>query len=303
MSSLIQLVFNGVVFGSIVLLAAVGLTLLYSIGNFANFAHGAIMSLGAYFTYAAAVQVGLPFLVAAVIGASLVGVFALALDRTLFIRHRDTDPLGLLILTVGVAFALRSIIRIVWGAELRSYHLPLRRSTTYLDTTLSLGNFDLLFRLQMGRKQMLIVAFALLFALVVHLFLTRTKLGIAMRATSDNRFLSKITGINTDTVLSVTWLLSGVLAALGGIFLGVQLGSVYPRMGFDILLVTFAAVILGGIGSPYGAMVGAYIISIAQEMSIVLPGVTPGYRFGISFFILILVLLYKPEGITGVSET
>ncbi|NHN61330.1 MULTISPECIES: branched-chain amino acid ABC transporter permease [Halorussus] len=299
MASLLQLFANGVVFGSIVLLASVGLSLLYGIGNFANFAHGELLTVGAYVAYVATVALGLPF--AAAVGASVVAtaVLGVALDRVLFVRHRDSSPIVLLVVTIGVALVLRSLIRIVWSNQLRSYGLPLRRGVQFVDTTLPVGGYDLVLRLRLTRDGLVIVAVAALFALATHLFLTRTTMGVAMRATADNRSLAKVTGIDTDRVLRATWGLSGALAAVGGAFLGVQTGVIQPRMGFNVLLVAFAAVILGGIGSPYGAMVGAYVIGIAQEMSIAIPGVSASYRAAVSFLILVGVLLVKPDGIAG----
>lgn len=299
MASLLQLFVNGVVFGSIVLLASVGLSLLYGIGNFANFAHGELLTIGAYAAFVAKTALGLPF--AAALGVSVVAtaVVGLALDRILFVRHRDSSPIVLLIVTIGVALVLRSLIRIIWTNQLRSYQLPLRRGIQFVDATIPVGGYDLLLRLRVTQDGLTIVAVAALFALGTHLFLTRTTMGVAMRATADNRSLAKVTGIDTERVLRATWGLSGALAAVGGVFLGVQTGVIMPRMGFNILLVAFAAVILGGIGSPYGAMVGAYVIGIAQEMSIAIPGVSASYRTAVSFLILVGVLLVKPEGIAG----
>jgi branched-subunit amino acid ABC-type transport system permease component len=299
MASLLQLFVNGVIFGSIVLLASVGLSLLYGIGNFANFAHGELLTVGAYAAYVAKVTLGLPFVVAvaaSVVATALVGV---ALDRVLFVRHRDSSPIVLLIVTIGVALVLRSVVRMIWTSSLRSYALPLRRGIQFVDVTIPIAGYDLLLRLRVTQDDLFIVAVAALFALGTHLFLTRTTTGVAMRATADNRSLAKVTGIDTERILRVTWGLSGGLAAVGGVFLGVQTGVVTPRMGFNVLLVAFAAVILGGIGSPYGAMVGAYVIGIAQEMSIAIPGVSASYRAAVSFLILVGVLLVKPDGIAG----
>ncbi|NEU58032.1 branched-chain amino acid ABC transporter permease [Halorussus sp. MSC15.2] len=299
MASLLQLFANGVIFGSIVLLASVGLSLLYGIGNFANFAHGELLTIGAYVAFVVKVTLGLPFVAALGVSVVATAVVGVALDRVLFVRHRDSSPIVLLIVTIGVALVLRSLIRIVWTNQLRSYRLPLRRGIQFVDTTLHVGSYDVLLRLRVTRDGLTIVAVAALFALVTHLFLTRTKMGVAMRATADNRSLAKITGVDTDRVLRATWGLSGALAAVGGAFLGVQTGVIQPRMGFNILLVAFAAVILGGIGSPYGAMVGAYVIGIAQEMSIAVPGVSASYRAAVSFLVLVVVLLVRPEGIAG----
>jgi branched-subunit amino acid ABC-type transport system permease component len=299
MASLLQLFANGVIFGSIILLASVGLSLLYGIGNFANFAHGELLTVGAYAAFVAKASLGLPLVGALAVSIVATAVVGLTLDRFLFVRHRDSSPIVLLIVTIGVALVLRSLIRMIWTNQLRSYQLPLRQGIQFVDTTLLVGGYDLVLRLRVTLDDVFIVAVAGAFALGTHLFLTRTKMGVAMRATADNRSLAKVTGIDTDRVLRATWGLSGALAAVGGVFLGVQTGVIMPRMGFNVLLIAFAAVILGGIGSPYGAMIGAYVIGIAQEMSIALPGVSASYRAAVSFLILVGVLLVKPDGIAG----
>jgi branched-subunit amino acid ABC-type transport system permease component len=299
MASLLQLFANGVIFGSIILLASVGLSLLYGIGNFANFAHGELLTVGAYAAFVAKADLGLPLVGALAVSIVATALVGLALDRFLFVRHRDSSPIVLLVVTIGVALVLRSLIRMVWTNQLRSYRLPLREGIQFVDTTLPVAGYDLVLRLRVTLDDVFIVAVAGAFALGTHLFLTRTNIGVAMRATADNRSLAKVTGIDTDRVLRATWGLSGALAAVGGVFLGVQTGVIMPRMGFNVLLIAFAAVILGGIGSPYGAMLGAYVIGIAQEMSIAIPGVSASYRAAISFLILVGVLLVKPDGIAG----
>lgn len=299
MASLLQLFANGVVFGSIILLAAIGLSLLYGIGNFANFAHGELLTVGAYAAFLGYATIGIPFLAAAALSIVATAALGVGLDKIVFARHRKSSPIVLLIVTIGVALVLRSLIRIAWGNELRSFGLPLRRGISLLDETIVVGNVPIELVLRLTRDDLLIVAVAAIVASLVHLFLTRTKTGVAMRATADNRSLALITGIDADRVLTITWGLSGALAAIGGLFLGIQTGVIMPRMGFSILLVVFAAVILGGIGSPYGAMLGAYVIGIAQEMSIAIPGVTASYRTAVSFLILLGVLLVKPSGILG----
>lgn len=299
MASLLQLLVNGLVFGSVILLASIGLTLLYGIGNFANFAHGELLTVGAYVAFFGYVTMGVPFLVAAALSVVATAALGVVLDQVVFARHRRSSPIVLLIVTIGVALVLRSLIRIGWSNELRSFGLPLQRGLSLLDATVFVGDLPVRLAVRVTRDEVTIVAVAAVIATLVHLFLTRTKVGVAMRATADNRSLARITGIDADRVLTVTWALSGALAAVGGLFLGMQTGVIMPRMGFSILLVVFAAVILGGIGSPYGAMLGAYVIGIAQEMSIAIPGVTASYRTAVSFLILLVVLLVKPSGIAG----
>jgi len=291
----LQLIVNGIVFGSIILLASVGLSLLYGIGNFANFAHGEFLTLGAFITYGGYVTLGLPIYVAGFGALVAVGLFSVALDRTLMARHRDSTPILLLILTIGLALFLRAVIRLVWGGNQRTLSMPLEMGTELADG--AIGWFD--YSLRLTTTDVVIVILALVLATATHLFLTRTRMGIAMRATSDNKSLAKVAGIDTDNVMTATWALSGALAGAGGMLLAMQTGVLFPRMGFNIVLVVFAAVILGGIGSPYGAMLGAYIIGIAQEISIMIPGVAAEYRYAFAFMIMIGVLLYKPEGIAG----
>lgn len=299
MASLLQLFANGLVFGSVILLASVGLSLLYGIGNFANFAHGEFLTLGAYFTYAINTALGLPLVVAGGVSVVATGLLGGGLDRTLFKRHRDSPPIIMLIVTIGVALLLRSIVRIIWSNELRSFDQELTQGIQFVDAQFDVAGQAIYVGLNLTTDAIVIIVLGLVMALATHLFLTRTKSGIAMRATSDNADLAQVAGINTHNVLTITWILSGGLAALGGIFLGMQSGIILPRMGFNVVLVVFAAVVLGGIGSPYGAMIGAYIIGVAQEMSVAFPFVSPGYRFAVSFLIMIVVLLIKPKGIAG----
>lgn len=291
----LQLVVNGIVFGSIILLASVGLSLLYGIGNFANFAHGEFLTLGAFITFAGYVTLGLPIYVAGFVAFLVVGLLGVVLDRILMTRHRDSTPIVLLILTIGLALFLRAVIRLQWGDNQRTLSMPLEQGTQLLEG--AVGWID--YSLRVTSTDVVIVVLALVLATATHLFLTRTRMGIAMRATSDNKSLAKVAGINTNTVMTVTWALSGALAGAGGMLLAMQTGVLFPRMGFNIVLVVFAAVILGGIGSPYGAMIGAYIIGIAQELSIMIPGVAAEYRYAFAFLIMIAVLLYRPQGIAG----
>jgi branched-subunit amino acid ABC-type transport system permease component len=299
MTSLLQLLANGLVFASIVLLGSIGLSLLFGIGNFANFAHGEFLAVGAYLTYAAHVQLGLPLVVGALVATVGTAVLGVILDRGLLARHRDSPPIVMLIVTMGVALLLRSLIRIVWSSELRSLEQGLSVGHRLVDTVVPIGGYDLVLRLVLTTDAIIIIVLGAALAVGTHLILTRTRTGIAMRATSDNDTLAEVTGINRSRVLTVTWILSSGLAAIGGIFLAINNGVILPRMGFNVLLVIFAAVILGGIGSPYGAMIGAYIIGIAQEASVALPFVTPDYRFAVSFLIMIVVLLFRPSGIAG----
>lgn len=144
-----------------------------------------------------------------------------------------------------------------------------------------------------------VIAIAIVMMAFLHILLKETKLGIAMRASSDNLDLAKVTGINTDRVMMATWIVAGAYAAVGGVMLGILFSQIYPRMGFNLLLPMFAGVILGGVGSVYGAMLGSFLVGLSMDAGIYLLGLDVIYRVPFAFFILFLVLLLKPEGITG----
>jgi neutral amino acid transport system permease protein len=146
-----------------------------------------------------------------------------------------------------------------------------------------------------------VVVIALVMMALLHVLLTQTKLGIAMRASSDNLDLAQVTGINTDRVMMATWIIAGGYAAVGGTMLGVLFSAITTNMGFFLLLPIFAGVILGGIGSVYGAMLGSFVVGLSMDLGIFLFDVGTVYRIPFAFVVLFVVLLVKPEGIIGGS--
>jgi neutral amino acid transport system permease protein len=146
-----------------------------------------------------------------------------------------------------------------------------------------------------------VIAIALFMMSFLHILLQETKLGVAMRAASDNLDLAQVTGINTDRVMMTTWVVAGAYAAVGGVMLGILFSQIFPRMGFNILLPMFAGVILGGVGSVYGAMIGSFLVGLSMDVGIVLLGLDVTYRVPVAFAVLFMVLLLKPEGLTGGS--
>lgn len=155
-------------------------------------------------------------------------------------------------------------------------------------------------RVRLSVLRLLIVVVALVMMTSLSLLLRSTKLGKAMRASSDNIDLAKVTGIDTDRVMTVTWVIAGVFAGTGGVLLGMRAGTVTVSLGFDLLIPMFAAVILGGVGSVYGAVLGSYIVGLSMDAGVqVLPGIGPEYRVPMAFVVLLLVLFVKPEGLKG----
>jgi len=278
-----QLIWNGLVVGSIIAVSALGLTLIFGILNFINLAYGDYMAAGAYIAFAINSQVGLPIGVAIVGGVAAMSVGAVALDKLVFQHFRSRSPITLLIVSIGLAFILRNLIRAVWGPSGKFYELPLDANPSYLGVRFNV-------------EQIAIMLASLLLLGAVYLLLQRTRVGIAMRAASDDRTLSRIRGVDTEKLVLYVWLVGGGIAALGGIMLGLD-AQLRPNMGFTALIPIFAAVILGGIGDPKGAVAGGYAIGVIQEVSV---SVIPSeYKFGVGLLVLILGLLTRPDGLFG----
>ncbi len=296
---ILQLVVFGIISGSIIALSGVGLSLTYGILKFANFAHGDTMTAGAFSALAALAlleAIGLPdhplgplsfgfsILMALVVGMVAAVLVGLTVDKLLYNRLRNTGTAVLLISSVGVAFGLRALVQFIWSPSPQYYIRKIQIARDY-------------FGIRIKPDQIFIVILTALLVLAVHLFLTRTKMGKAMRATSDNMELARVTGIDTDRVILWTWIIGGALAGAGGVLAGIENKFITPTLGWAMLIYIFAGVILGGIGSPYGAMAGGMIIGISGEVStLVIPTEDKPV---VPFVIMVVVLLVKPTGIFG----
>ena len=291
---------NGLALGSVIAITAVGLSLIYGVTKIVNFAHGDTVTLGAVVALwlveplgrvagAQALNLWFGIALTVAIGLALGALLELVLFRPL--RRRQVGGVTMLILTIGLSFAIRYLVLIWIGGDTFRYPLVVQRRGTYL------GFIEITPR----EGILVLVAFAIL--LVVGLFLTYTKLGTAMRAISDNEDLAESSGVDADSVYVATWALGIALAFIGGIFLGVMV-EIRWTMGFALLLLMFSAVILGGIGNPFGAMVGGYVIGIVTSLSVALPFMRGriDLRFAFALFIMVIVLMIRPQGILGARE-
>lgn len=281
MAEFFQLLVYGIVLGSIITLGAVGLSLLFGILRFPHFAHGDLMSVGAYLALLGVAGFGWPVwfaFVPALLGTVLV---ACAVDRTLYRPLRRTAPVILLISSVGVALILRSAIQVVWGADNHVYEAGIEMPLTFSG-------------IRIKQDQIYIIVGALLLVAVLHFFLQHTKIGKAMRAVSDNMDLARVSGIDTERVIVWTWVIGGAMAGAAGIFLGIDT-RVNPNMGWHLLLPLFAATILGGIGRPYGAILGGYVIGVATELSTAV--LLPAYKPAVAFAVMVVLLIFRPWGL------
>ncbi len=279
---LAQFLVNGLAVGCIIALASVGLTLTYGILRLSNFAHGDLMTLGAYLAWVAN-SAGVNIWLAIALGA--VGTIGTALASEALVwrpmRDRRASPTTLIIISIGLALFIRNAIVLIWGGNNQNYDLPI------------VPAFDL-WGLKIKFYNLVVMGLAALAIAGLHYLLQNTKIGKAMRAVADDVDLARVTGINVDRVVLWTWVIAAGLTALGGGMYGL-LTAVRPNMGWFLILPMFASVILGGIGNPYGAIVGGLVLGVAQEVSTYwLP---TEYKLAVALAIVILVLLVRPQGL------
>jgi branched-subunit amino acid ABC-type transport system permease component len=275
----------GLVTASVLALAAVGVTLQFGVTGYVNFAYGSYMALAAYIAWTVNSALGLNFWLAVLASAIFMSIFGLLVSLVLLqpFARRNTPPVYMLIVTLGLWLVLSNVILIIWGPQTQQFVVAGSQAAT------SIGPFIF------TPQQLLIIGVAVAALAAVHLILTRTKLGKAMRAMSDDPALARVTGINTERIAAITWLLTGFLIGIAGATLALRLSSFQPTFGDDYLFVIFAAVILGGIGQPYGTMLGALIIGMATEVSAVI--INSAYKTDIAFALLIIMLLVRPQGL------
>lgn len=273
----------GLVTASVLALATVPLSMQMSVARIPNFAHGEILTCGAYAAYVVDGHISniyLEGLVAALAGAVVAYLMNVLLLQP-FARRRP-KLLILFILTIAASLIIQNVVLLQFGGSSVAYQL--RHSAPH-----HIGPFLL------TGLNLFTIGAAILMMLGVHLLLRYTEFGKAQRAVADNSDLARVSGINSESIVRMTWLLDGLLAGFAGFLLGISSGTLTPTLGQGYLLVIFAAAILGGIGRPYGAMVGAIIIGVAMEVSALY--IPASYKQTIAFGLLVLTLLLRPSGI------
>ncbi|MCP9489014.1 MAG: branched-chain amino acid ABC transporter permease [Solirubrobacteraceae bacterium MAG38_C4-C5] len=284
-----QTTVNGLISASYFALGAVGLTLVYGTLKLVNFAHGDLLTLGAYVAFVANVSLGLPILLAVLCSVAVVAAFGVATERVMWrpMRAKGAGLLQLLIMTLGLAFVIRYSIQLFAGTQPRSLEVDVTSSTSFVGLTI-------------GQTQLIVVLAGFAVLLAVGAALRFTSLGKQMRALSDNFELAEVAGINTDRVVLATWIFAAGLAGLAGVLYTSAIGNMTPNLGFFLLLSLFAAVILGGIGNAYGALAGGVLLGLTQEWSTLL--VDARWKLAVGFLVLILVLVVRPQGLFGRQE-
>jgi branched-chain amino acid transport system permease protein/neutral amino acid transport system permease protein len=289
MNTLLPAIGFGIVTASILAVAAVGFTLQFGVTNILNLAYGDIMTSAAFVAYLVT-SAGLSVWLALVAGAAFGAVFSVLLNRGLytpFVR-RGTRLFGMIIVTIAVSLILQNSLLAIFGANFFSLKMA-RPSSVHIAGMV------------FTTVQLAIIGIAIVAMLLIHLLLRYTKLGKAMRATAADPELARNCGIATDRVVDIAWAISGTLCGLAGVILVMNVSAFTETTGAQFLIPIIAAAVLGGIGQPYGAMLGALVIGITSEVAAAV--ISPDYKDVVAFVILVIVLLARPQGILSEIAT
>jgi branched-chain amino acid transport system permease protein len=282
-----QLLVNGLIAGGTYALAAIGYSMVYGTLKFINFAHGSVAMVGAYFVFGLAMtSLHIPLVPAVLISMLLTALLGILIERVAYRPLRRAPKLAPLTTAIALSFVLDAGVMILAGADIKTFNLPARRGYEIGPVFIT-------------PVQMIIIATSLLAMVSLYLLLGRTKLGKAIRAVADDINLAEVAGINSDLVISAVFAIGSALAALAGALIGLDT-NLQPTMGFNITVKAFAAVILGGLGNVPGAIVGGFLIGIAENLGVWF--IPPVWKDTIAYGILILMLFLRPNGIFGKKE-
>jgi len=280
---------NGLTLGSIYALTAIGLSMVYSLLRLINFAHGDLLMIGAFASLALGRGDALSYAAAILIPLAAVALLGMGIERVAYRPIRKTPEVTALIVSLAVSVIIQNVFVMTVTAQPRRFALPE-----------ALTRIEVLGPLVINRTAILTVGSAAVLLVLLQLFVTRVRLGIAMRACADDVDAVELMGANSNRVIMVAFGIAGALAAVGGIMLGGLYGRIDPFMGFLPGLKAFVAAVLGGLGNLPGAVLGAYVLGFAEIFFVgMLPPVASGYRDAMVFALLILILLVRPQGLLG----
>jgi branched-chain amino acid transport system permease protein len=284
-----QLLFNGVSFGLIIAITSVGLSLIFGTTGLVNFAHSEHVTWGAIVAWWINVDHGVHIVPAALLAIAIGAASGALVDRLLWSRLRDRGMslVAMMIVSIGLSLAARSLFQLLFGGVFRPYR------QFYRQDGIDIGPITT------TPKDLWMILLIVVVIVLVASILQYTRIGKAMRAVADNGDLAAASGIDVDRVITFVWALGGGLAALGGILFGLQ-QQVHFEMGFRLLLLMFAGVTLGGLGTAYGALVGSFVVGLFVETSTLL--IPTELKNVGALFVLIVVLLFRPQGILGRAE-
>lgn len=281
-----QQIFNGLTLGMCYALLAVGYSLVFGILRLVNFSHGSIYAFGAH---AALLLVGINFGIMPAILLSLVltGLLGVLIDKTALepLRKKHSIPIASLITTIGISNIIQNLLTVYFGSEKKAF------PALFDFGVVTVGG------IQITWTQICICMVSLALMLLLVFLVKKTKIGLAMRACEQNPKAANLMGINVNFVISFTFFIGGVSAAIAGTLISGYYQIVYPNMGYMAGLKAFAAAVLGGIGSLPGALAGGLLVGVSESMAATFLGST--YRDCMAFVILIIVLIVRPNGLFG----
>src|SRR4051812_38318174 len=282
-SEILQLIVNGLMAGTILAVPAIGLTAIFAVLRFANFALASHATIGAFAGLVANVTFGFSVIPSLAFAFLVAGLIGLATDELVLKPFRASGFITTAIGSIALTIALENVVRFIFGNDLRGYDLPIQRDWRF-------GG------IRVGPQQVenLVIAIAVMAAVFLFLMLTRS--GKAMRAVADNPMLANIKGINADAVARTVSFAGMGLAGLGGMLIGLDT-TIDPLTGFRAMLSIFAAAVVGGLGSIPGAVIGALTIGVGEELCLLF--LSPNYRSAVGFLTILLVLVFRPRGILG----
>ena len=287
-----QQLINAASLGSIYALVAIGLAIVFSILRLINFAHGEVMMLGAFSTFYWA-RTGLPFAIVAILGVLTTVLVGVLMERIAYRPVRGAPDVALLLTSLGVSIAIQNLAILQFGEQPKKFPTP-----GLFEERLDLGG-----EVSISVTNLVTIVVAITLMLALTYFVTRTSLGISMRATAENPMAARLMGINVNTVIIAAFVIGSALAGVAGILWGSRVGRIDPLMGFIPVLKAFVATVIGGFGSIPGAVLGAYLLGFGEIFLVaLLPDQYTGYRDAIVFAALIVILLLRPQGILGSTE-
>lgn len=279
----LQLIVNGLMAGTILAVPAIGLTAIFAVLRFTNFALASHMTIGAFAGFVANVTFGLPAIASLGFAFVIAGLVGVVSDEFVLKPFRKAGFITTAIGSIALTIALENIVRFIFGNQLRGYDLPILRDWNIQGIRISPQ--------QVENFVVAVIVMAALFA-----FLTFTRVGKSMRAVADNPMLAAIKGINANVVARLVSFVAMGLAGLGGMLIGLDT-TIDPLIGFKTILQIFAAAVVGGLGSIPGAVVGALVVGVGEELSLLV--LTPAYRTAVGFIAILVVLTFRPRGILG----
>ncbi len=283
---------NAIILGSIYALVAIGLSMVYGILRLINFAHGDILMIGAYTGLFLLTIYKAPFAVVLIVPMVVGGLIGVIVERVAYRPLRKAPEVALLITSLAVSMFIENLAIMVLSPRPRRFLIPSFLSRSHFYGAINFRNIDVL-----------IVLLTIILVIVLTMFVKKTKVGIAMRATAESINTSYLMGINVNNIIMLTFAIGSLLAGVAGMMFASKYGRIEPFMGFLPGLKAFVASVIGGIGSLPGAVVGGYILGFAEIFFVgFLPPQLSGYRDGFVFLLLIIVLLIKPSGIFGQAE-